>query len=202
MADIRISGLAARPFLGGYTQDFQTVRLTEVTDIELVHVAIAKDEIERLTEKVRAESGLDWPAPGSFSTSERDDDSDLRIVWLAADQGMIMIPKSGETLLGTGRTGLADAIGDAGYLTGQTDNWVALRLAGTGSVPALERLCPLDLHETAMPPGTAARTVMEHLAVIILRESAEHFLLLSPSSSAGSFLHAVETSILNTGGNP
>ena len=38
---------------------------------------------------------------------------------------------------------------------------------------------------------------MEHLGTIIIRTEQDTFLLLSASSSAGSFLHAVETSIRN-----
>ena len=59
----------------------------------------------------------------------------------------------------------------------------------------LERLCPLDLHESAFPVGAAQRTVMEHMGAVILREGTDEFLLLSASSSAASFLHAVKTSI-------
>ena len=43
----------------------------------------------------------------------------------------------------------------------------------------------------------AARTVMEHLGVLILRTGEDDYLLLSASSSAKSFLHAVEVSLTN-----
>jgi sarcosine oxidase subunit gamma len=38
---------------------------------------------------------------------------------------------------------------------------------------------------------------MEHLGVLILRSGDDEYLLLSASSSARSFLHAVETSLRN-----
>jgi sarcosine oxidase subunit gamma len=43
----------------------------------------------------------------------------------------------------------------------------------------------------------AQRTVMEHLGVLILRTGDDAFMLLSASSSAKSFLHALETSVAN-----
>lgn len=81
------------------------------------------------------------------------------------------------------------------YLNDQSDSWVMLRVAGAGVRRALERLCPLDLHPDAFAPGAVARTVMEHLAVIVLHEAEDTFVLLSPRSSAASFLHEIETSV-------
>ena len=40
----------------------------------------------------------------------------------------------------------------------------------------------------------SARTVMEHMGAMIVHLSGDRFLLLSASSSAQSFLHAVELS--------
>ena len=56
----------------------------------------------------------------------------------------------------------------------------------------------LDLDD--VPPSRKARwraPSMEHLSVIILRDGADSFLLMSPRSSARSFLHAVELSVVN-----
>ena len=82
-------------------------------------------------------------------------------------------------------------------MTLQSDNWVGVRISGTRSRDALERICPLDLHPDVFGIDQVARTVMEHLGVIILREDKDSFLMLSASSSAKSFLHAIETSIHN-----
>jgi len=70
--------------------------------------------------------------------------------------------------------------------------------SGSGVRTALERLCPLDLHPDAFAVNTAQRTVMEHMGAMIVRTNDDQFLLMSASSSARSFLHAVETSITNT----
>ena len=75
--------------------------------------------------------------------------------------------------------------------------WVMLEISGPKSREALARLCTLDLHADTFAEGEVARTMMEHLGVIILRNAPDSFILLSARSSAKSFLHAVETSIDN-----
>ena len=82
-----------------------------------------------------------------------------------------------------------------GYTTDQTDAWVCLEISGPETILALERLCPLDI--ARFTDGTAARTVMQHMGALIIRLSADRFLLLSARSSAASFLQAVETSYRN-----
>ena len=168
----------------------------ELSEIELVHVSVPRARLPRLNEILEKTTGLTRPEPGRFSatteTSTDPGDSPPLIMWLAPDQFMILAPARDARL-----ERFVDALDDIGYATDQTDNWVALRLSGDQVVSGLERICPLDLHESAMPVGSAARTVMEHLATIILRETADGFLLLSPSSSARSFQHAVVTSMIN-----
>ena len=89
------------------------------------------------------------------------------------------------------------ALGPAAYVTDQSDSWAMLRIAGAGIRAALERICPLDLDDEVFPQGRVARTAMEHLSAIILRDGEDSFLLMSPRSSARSFLHAVELSAEN-----
>jgi len=84
----------------------------------------------------------------------------------------------------------------AAYTTDQTDNWVVLALSGPLALAALERLCPIDLHDSSFPIDSSARTVMEHMGAVICRTGEDSFLLMSASSSAASFLHAVETSLI------
>ena len=90
---------------------------------------------------------------------------------------------------------MEEALAGSAYLTNQSDNWVTLRLDGPLAVPALERICPIDLHTAGLGDGAVARTMMEHMGAIIHREGTDRFLLLSASSSARSFLHAVEASL-------
>ena len=186
-------------FLDGYAHaasGIEAFDMHELSEIELVHVSVPRGQLPRLTTILEKTTGLPRPGPGRFSaTTPATTDpggAPSLFMWLAPDQFMMLAPARDARL-----ERFVDALDDVGYATDQTDNWVALRLFGDQAVPGLERICPLDLHESAMPVGSAARTVMEHLAAIILRETADGFLLLSPSSSARSFQHAVVTSMIN-----
>ena len=79
-----------------------------------------------------------------------------------------------------------------GYTTDQTDAWVVLEISGPDTMAAMERLCPLDL--ASFETGTSGRTVMEHMGAFVVKIEDNRFWLMSASSSAASFLHAVETS--------
>ena len=187
-------------FLDGYAHaasGIEAFDLHELTHVELVHVSVPRDRLPQLTTILENTTGLPRPGPGRFSattaTATDPGDAPSLIMWLAPDQFMMLAPARNARL-----ERFVDALDDVCYATDQTDNWVVLRLTGDQAVSGLERICPLDLHESAMPVGSAARTVMEHLAAIILRETANGFLLLSPSSSARSFQHAVVTSMIST----
>jgi len=114
-------------------------------------------------------------------------------VRLAPDQAFILFTWAGPDA----ERYLAERLGDAVYLTDQTDTWCSLEVEGIDSRAALERICPVDLHPLAFAEGDAARTVMEHMGVLVLRTGPDRFLLLSAGSSAGSFLHAVRRSAEN-----
>ena len=92
---------------------------------------------------------------------------------------------------------IAQALGENGYYSDQSDSWAMLRLSGSAAVGALARICPLDLDASVFPDGTVTRTVMEHMGVIVLREGTDSFLLMAARSSAANFLHAVEQSVRN-----
>ena len=182
--------LHREPFLGGYSRTWDDTRLEEVTSLAIVSVAIpqgGKDDIAKvLTDRYSAEV----PAPGSSSASP---DGLIKIFYMSPDQLFVLFEEDEASSV----EAAGKALGDTGYITDQSDNWVALVLAGSLAVPALERVCPLDLHPAAFPDGAVARTVMEHMGTIIHRRGPLDFLMLSASSSARSFLHAIEVSVDN-----
>ena len=84
-------------------------------------------------------------------------------------------------------------------MTDQSDAWVILALSGPLVYRTLERICPIDCSSPAMPIGTTARTMIEHLGTIILRrpdndDGSPSFWLMSARSSAASFLNVILTS--------
>ncbi len=177
--------LAAAPTLGGADIAPGGNRIAERDDLALVSVAIPLGGDRALAAALRKGWGLAVPGPRLSAVSDR-----ARAIRTAPDQIMLVFARSGPDANATVQAALAGA----GYTTDQTDAWVALEVSGPDTPAALERLCPLDLQPDAFPEGAAARTVMEHMGAMILRLGADRFLLLSASSSARSFLHAVETS--------
>ena len=90
---------------------------------------------------------------------------------------------------------LGEVITDHVAMTDQSDAWLILALTGPLTYSTLERICPIDCSSSAMPIGTTARTMMEHVGIIILRrpddDGSPCFWLMSARSSAASFLHVI-----------
>ena len=182
--------LTARAALDGYHKQFGDTALTEVTDQALVSIAKPLGGAEALRDAMTGAYGASFPAPGSSTLSK---DGATRFLGLQQDQCFALFSFESDGAVDT----VAGSLGDTGYYTDQSDSWAMLRLSGALALTALERICPLDLAPTEFPPGSVARTVMEHLGVIILCEDTDRYLLMSARSSARSFLHAIETSVEN-----
>ena len=182
--------LKARPALDGYRRQFSETELVEVTDKALVSIAIPQGDADKLQKAMAAAYGTTFPVPGSSTLSA---DGAARFLGLQPDQCFAMFEFEGNEAI----RAVAGALDDKCYCTDQSDSWAILRLSGTLALTALERICPLDLTPTEFPPGNVARTVMEHLGVILLCEDKNRYVLMSPRSSALSFLHAIETSLEN-----
>jgi sarcosine oxidase subunit gamma len=171
-----------------------TVTLAEVTGLALVSAAVPRDGDEAFAAALVGGFGAVRPGPGDSALGARDA---IRVLGMQPDQVFILFASPNPDLA---VPTVAAALGSAAYVTDQSDSWAMLRMSGTGVRAALDRICPLDLDEGAFPEGRVARTVMEHLSVIILRDGPDSFLLMSPRSSARSFRQAVELSVENVFG--
>ena len=185
--------LTARPALGGFLQTFEGVTLAEVDGLGLVSVATSLGGGSRLSAAVMTAYGAAIPTVGTSGVSA---DGNVRLLGLQPDQMFLLFEHAGDDAAAV----VAEKLEEAGYYSEQSDAWVYLRISGPLSKVALERICMLDLHPDHFAVGDVSRTFMEHLGVIILREDLETFLLISPRSSAESFLEAVETSVVNVVG--
>ena len=181
--------LTSAPPLGGYDKTFGDLRLSAPADLAIVSLALPLGGEDAAKKAIKSAYGADLPEPGKSVIAK----DGARLVRLGPDSGFVIFSHptpDAERVVAAKLKGKV-------YTTDQTDVWTGLDLDGPGSRAALERICPLDLHPDAFAEGDAARTVMEHLGTLIIRTGQDRFLLLSASSSAGSFLHAVETSIAN-----
>ena len=132
--------------------------------------------------------GLARPVPGQFH-----DQDTFRLCGLAQDQFFLMGLKAKDA----DEHALKSQLQDAAYVTDQSDSWVTLQISGDEARSAMERISPINLSVTAFAPGSIARTSMEHLSAIVMAEQDGSLTLLSPISSAESFWHAVEQSLVN-----
>ncbi len=182
MADIRLS---AAPVLGADIAIGDN-RIVERDDLALVSVATPQGGDDAIAAALQ--SGFGLPVPGPVQSSGQ---GDMRAVRTTADQMMLIFPHATPDA----EPHVRQALSGAGYTTDQTDVWMVLEISGPDTLAALERLCPLDV--AGFADGAAARTVMEHMGALILRLGPDRFWLMSASSSAGSFCHAVELSYRN-----
>ena len=181
--------LTPRPVLGGYAHDFGHVALREMTELSIVSMAVPLDGDEDFAKALKAAYKLVPPSP-TVSVAK----GNFRVVQSAADQYLMFWdydqpdanPVVNKALKGTA------------YTTDQTGNWVVMELSGPRAMMVLERLCQLDIHPDVFAEHHSARTVMEHMGVLLIRSGPQTYMMASASSSAKSFLHAIELSIKYT----
>lgn len=182
MAEIR---LTARTPLGGHDETIGGCRLREVTETDIVSVAWPEAKGGDVGNGLKA-LGLSMPEPTLTSAAEG-----ARAVRTTPDQCLLLLDADGDGSIAR----VSKALGETAYLTRQTDNWVICEFSGAGVMDALERLCPIDLSPAVFPVGASARTVMEHMGALIIRTGDDAFWVMSASSSARSFEHALTTSM-------
>lgn len=181
--------LTPAPPLAGTDRTIAGTGLRGCADLAIVSVALPLGRED--TAQAAIERAYGAPLPGMGKSARTRDGA--RLVRLGPDLGLVLFTHAAPDA----EPQVAQRLDGAAYTTDQTDVWAGLVLDGAAARRALERICPLDLHPRAFAVDDAARTVMEHLGVLIIRTGPETWLLLSASSSAGSFLHAVETSLRN-----
>lgn len=181
--------LTATTPLNGHDETIAGTRLAEARGLAIVSLAQPMGGAEGFDKALTEAFDAARPEPGRSTVGA----DGARVVWTAPDQVFAIFDHDAPDAVAV----VGAKTGGAAYLTGQTDNWCALALAGPLARTALERICPIDLHPDAFPVDAAARTVMEHLGALIVRRGDDDYLLLSASSSAGSFLHAVQLSLKN-----
>lgn len=158
------------------------IAIREITGRSLVSVTARQGRADRVVRAVAARHGVTLPVPGQSASA-----SDLTFVWMGPQQWFADAPRDAVPDL---EAELRASLGDDASLTDQSDSWIRIGLCGDRLHRVLEKLCMVDLHPDHFVPGSAVRSVMEHLGVVILRpEEGDDFELWSARSSARS-LHA------------
>lgn len=84
---------------------------------------------------------------------------------------------------------IAENLSGTAYTTLQSDGWASFDVNGDKVFDVLERFIPLDIRRA--PKHYATRTNAHHIAVIVLKYSETKMQLLTPRSSAQSFLESL-----------
>jgi len=184
--------LQAQTPLANYVRQFGQTSLKEHSGVSIYSIALALRSDDALA-SIQSALGSTWPKVG-HSTSNAT--GTHRLLGLQSDQVFALVTSEQSKQSNGASTPLPTLHSDA-YVTDQSDSWAGLIIEGPSARIALERICPTDLHPSVFTTDRVTRTSMEHLAVIVYHAGEDKYLLLSPSSSAQSFLHAVETSLQN-----
>lgn len=117
---------------------------------------------------------LPFPAPGRVT-----DYQSGRLIWAGRDMAFL--------------TGVAapDLSGLAA-VTDQSDGWAWVSLEGASVEAVLARLCPLDLRLRSFAVGSSARSMLQHLPILLVRTGPESFQIASFRSMAGTLVHELE----------
>lgn len=121
-------------------------------DAPMISIAPFRGRAEDVARVLTDHTGGGLPDPGV----SRDAGDSGRIIWTGIGQWFLR----GEA---AGAPALLDALKPMAAVTDQRCAWTALRVEGADAAEVLARLVPLDLDETAFPPGTAARTLLGHM---------------------------------------
>ena len=140
------------------SRDFE---VRELVWFELVHVA-SRGNPATTAATLSSCLGVDI-GPQPNAVAERADG--LVVLWFGPGRWLVHAPEPG----GAPRTV------DGCVVTDLSDSRRILRLAGPGVCDYLAQSCPLDLDESAMPPGSVALTQFDRFSVLLHRRNVETF---------------------------
>lgn len=179
MAEHRLTSLTALGAQRPHGDRIGPVHIRERMDVAMASVATRRGREPEFAASA-ARAGIPLPGPGQAA-----ENTPWGAFWLGPDAWMVEAPFSThEDIVAH----VKPLFGEAVSVTEQTDAWVRFDVTGPLR-PLFERLCNVDIDR--FPPGSATRTILEHLGVHLLRRAEDRMTVLGPRSSAGSLHHAL-----------
>jgi sarcosine oxidase, subunit gamma len=158
------------------------VTISEVADTALASLATRHGEAKAVAD-IAETAGIPLPPPGKAAQG-----ATYAAFWLSPDMWMVEAPfATHEDIVAH----LKPHFGETASLTEQTDAWARFDVTGDDLPAMFERLCAFDLR--AHGPGSATRSVIEHLGCYVVIRASGRLSVLGPRSSAASLFHALET---------
>ena len=146
--------------------------LTEVLPARITSVAPFRGTESALSDAMKAAWGVGFPAPGRTTSK-----GGVRAIWSGLDQALVLSDGAAPDLSGLAAT------------TDQSDGWAVLRLEGPAAEAVLARLTPHDLNGAIFKRGHTARTLIQHVNVVLARVGPEAFEMMCLRSFARSLIH-------------
>ncbi|WP_026941298.1 sarcosine oxidase subunit gamma [Hellea balneolensis] len=152
---------------------------------ELISLAIAREEESAFKTAFKKTFGKAPPEPSQLMAVKGG-----YAIWSSLEQYLILL--EGENI--NADKDIAKKMGPSAYTTLQSDGWASIDIKAktsksTALYDVLERFIPLNLRQA--PEGFTSRTSAHHIAVIVIKYSETEIQLLTPRSSAGSFLESL-----------
>lgn len=168
--------IAKSPCAGLLPVSHGDVTLSEIVFDAITSVAPLKGQEAAVSEALKAQMGAEFPKPNRTTGK-----ADARAVFSGRGQALVLGPV------------LSPIPGAA--MTDQTDAWACVMLEGAGARAVLARLVPIDLRDTAFKRGHAARTLLMHLPVVLMRTGADRYGIMAFRSMARTLVHDLETAM-------
>jgi len=175
--------LQATSALNNATFDYEGFSIRECVEIKILSIAANSTLQAAASNALKEHCNLSWPATTRSTSNEND-----YCLGMQSEQVFLLSQHSDEE-----HALLAANLAKRCIVTDQSDSWVTLEVKGARTLDVLERICPINLNQETFTVGSVARTLMEHLGVIVFRLEGS-YLLLSARSSADSFLHSLTQS--------
>ena len=167
--------LIAKSALEGRSITLGGVTLAEVPVGPITSIAALPGGAKTLAKGLKA-LGLAMPAPNTFAEKQG-----ARILWTGRDQAFLI--------------GVDAPMLEGAAVTDQSDGWAVLGISGVAAVDVLARLVPLDLRLGAFPVGSAVRSGLNHMNVVILRVGDYAFEVMVFRSMARTAWHELESTM-------
>ena len=182
--------LSSKSPLDEFVLEADGARLGEIKGFALISIAAPHLGERKLKSVLKNTLGIDLPKPGFSSRSETT--PDITLMSVGRDQWFVRFLETEKSSVDW----VVDAVGNYAAITDQSDSWAQIELSGISARMSLECVLPVDTDPSVFPEGAVSRTILEHLGVIVTRQPNDAdgdycFLLMSPRSSAKSFLHAL-----------
>ena len=146
------------------------VTLSEIETGPITSVSPLKGQDKAVSDALKTAYGTAFPAPNRSMSKDA-----ARLIWSGRGQALML--------------GVVPDIKGAA-LTDQSDAWCCVELAGDGVEAVLARVTPIDTR--AMKRGHTARSLVQHVSVVLTRTGASTFQVMAMRSMATTLVHDLE----------